>query len=92
MEAVCGVVQVIFMTGWAPSDTTPKAAKRGSATISFSEMAEELQKRGAVAGRAEPAVPVEEHADGAHSGNTTSSTSSSSSPHGNPSSSSREHQ
>uniref|UniRef100_A0A383W7N9 Methyltransferase type 11 domain-containing protein n=1 Tax=Tetradesmus obliquus TaxID=3088 RepID=A0A383W7N9_TETOB len=45
--------QVMFMTGWSPSSSTPKAAKRGSATVSFHEMAEELQKRGAVAGRAE---------------------------------------
>lgn len=46
-------IQVIFMTGWSPSRSTPKAAKRGSATISFHEMASELQKRGAVAGTAE---------------------------------------
>ncbi|KAF6263918.1 S-adenosyl-L-methionine-dependent methyltransferase [Scenedesmus sp. NREL 46B-D3] len=45
--------QVMFMTGWSPSSSTPKAAKRGSATVSFHEMAEELQKQGAVAGRAE---------------------------------------
>jgi hypothetical protein len=47
------LLQVMFMTGWSPSSSTPKAAKRGSATVSFHEMAEELQKRGAVAGRAE---------------------------------------
>lgn len=38
------------MTGWAPSPTTPQAAKRGSATISFNEMASELAKKGALAG------------------------------------------
>lgn len=41
------------MTGWSPSRSTPKAAKRGSGTISFHEMASELQKRGAVAGTAD---------------------------------------
>lgn len=38
------------MTGWAPSTATPKAAERGSATVSFHDMAAELAKRGAVAG------------------------------------------
>eukprot|EP00775_Hariotina_reticulata_P006075 gene6075-6314_t len=38
-DSIAATYQVIFMTGWAPSDTTPKAAKRGSATITFSEMA-----------------------------------------------------
>lgn len=44
------LLQVIFMTGWAPSAATPKAAERGSATVSFHDMAAELSKRGAVAG------------------------------------------
>lgn len=43
-------MQVIFMTGWAPSAKTPKAAERGSATISFKEMATALAERGALAG------------------------------------------
>jgi len=43
-------LQVIFMTGWAPSAKTPKAAERGSATISFKEMATALAERGALAG------------------------------------------
>jgi len=38
--------QVIFMTGWSPSRNTPKAAKRGSGTVSFAEMASELQSVG----------------------------------------------
>eukprot|EP00878_Enallax_costatus_P044558 GHUV01053227.1.p1 GENE.GHUV01053227.1~~GHUV01053227.1.p1 ORF type:complete len:115 (+),score=33.83 GHUV01053227.1:133-477(+) len=53
-DHITATYQVIFMTGWSPSRSTPKAAKRGSATVSFHEMAEELQKRGAVAGKAEP--------------------------------------
>lgn len=32
---VCVCLQVIFMTGWAPAPHQPKAAKRGSATVSF---------------------------------------------------------
>lgn len=46
----CWLLQVIFMTSWAPSAATPKAAERGSATVSFHDMAAELAKRGAVAG------------------------------------------
>lgn len=43
-------LQVIFMTGWAPSGSTPQAAERGSATVSFHEMADALAKKGALAG------------------------------------------
>jgi hypothetical protein len=49
------------MTGWAPSASTPKAAERGSATVSFHEMADALAKRGAVAGS------VGDEADGSSS-------------------------
>lgn len=52
------------MTGWSPSRNTPKAAKRGSATVSFHEMAAELQKRGAVAGTAEGAAAAAAGDDG----------------------------
>lgn len=38
------------MTAWSPSANTPQAAQRGSATVSFKEMATELAKRGAQAG------------------------------------------
>lgn len=38
------------MTGWSPSEATPQAAERGSATVSFHEMADALAKKGARAG------------------------------------------
>lgn len=43
------------MTGWSPAGDVPKAAKRGSATISFHEMAEALAQRGGQAGSVAPA-------------------------------------
>lgn len=60
--------QVIFMTGWAPSSTTPRAAQRGSATVSFHEMAEALQAKGARAGRAQPQDADDEGGTGSGGG------------------------
>jgi hypothetical protein len=39
---VCVVHQVMFMTGWSPARNQPKAAARGSATISFAEFAKQI--------------------------------------------------
>lgn len=36
--------QVIYMTGWSPSKDQPKAAKRGSATVSFADLSNEFGK------------------------------------------------
>ncbi len=43
-------LQVMYMTGWSPAENQPKPAKRGSATVSFHELAEGLERRGAVTG------------------------------------------
>lgn len=38
-------LQVMYMTGWAPHDSQQKPAARGSATVSFEELATVLQQR-----------------------------------------------
>ena len=38
VECVSATYQIVFMTGWAPDPKQPKAAKRGSATVSFQEL------------------------------------------------------
>jgi hypothetical protein len=35
----------MFMTGWSPAKNQPKAAERGSGTISFAEFARELEEK-----------------------------------------------
>ncbi|PNW74084.1 hypothetical protein CHLRE_13g584750v5 [Chlamydomonas reinhardtii] len=56
---ITATYQVIFMTGWAPAPHQPKAAKRGSATVSFQDLAEGLVKGGqGVGGTAEEGVVV----------------------------------
>ena len=37
--------QVIFLTGWAPSDSTPKAARRGSATHRLADVFGTVEKK-----------------------------------------------
>ncbi|KAG2443522.1 hypothetical protein HXX76_001874 [Chlamydomonas incerta] len=54
---ITATYQVIFMTGWAPAPHQPKAAKRGSATVSFQDLADGLVKGGqAVGGTAEEGI------------------------------------
>ncbi|GIL64585.1 hypothetical protein Vafri_18484 [Volvox africanus] len=48
--SVSATFQVIFMTGWAPAASQPKAAKRGSATVTFQELADGLVQGGAAVG------------------------------------------
>ncbi|KAG2452274.1 hypothetical protein HYH02_003298 [Chlamydomonas schloesseri] len=56
-NGVTATFQVIFMTGWAPSPHQPKAAKRGSATVSFQDLADGLVKGGqAVGGTADEGI------------------------------------
>ncbi|GLC35420.1 hypothetical protein PLESTB_000209200 [Pleodorina starrii] len=56
-SSVSATFEVIFMTGWAPAANQPKAAKRGSATVSFQDLADGLVKGGAaVGGTAEDGV------------------------------------
>jgi hypothetical protein len=38
------------MTGWAPHGSQPSAKVRGSATVSFEQLAAELEKQGARTG------------------------------------------
>ncbi|KAG2497192.1 hypothetical protein HYH03_004781 [Edaphochlamys debaryana] len=47
---VAATYQVIFMTGWSPAANQPKAAKRGSATVSFQDLADGLIKDGTAIG------------------------------------------
>jgi NADH dehydrogenase [ubiquinone] 1 alpha subcomplex assembly factor 5 len=43
---------VIFLTGWAPSDSTPKAARRGSATHRLADALGTVERKaGEKAGR-----------------------------------------
>ncbi len=42
----------MFLTGWSPAKSQPKAAKRGSATVSFHDLAAGLEAGGAAAGGA----------------------------------------
>lgn len=42
--------QVMYMTGWAPHSSQPRPKQRGSATVSFEQLAAELEKQGAVTG------------------------------------------
>ncbi|GLI61911.1 hypothetical protein VaNZ11_004434 [Volvox africanus] len=48
--SVSATFEVIFMTGWAPAASQPKAAKRGSATVTFQELADGLVQGGAAVG------------------------------------------
>jgi hypothetical protein len=57
------------MTGWSPSEATPQAAERGSATVSFHEMADALAKKGALAG----SIGDEKDGDGSSSSSSGSS-------------------
>lgn len=52
--------QVIYMTGWAPAPSQPKPAARGSANVSFQDIALEMEKRGAVVGSAEGEQPQQQ--------------------------------
>jgi NADH dehydrogenase [ubiquinone] 1 alpha subcomplex assembly factor 5 len=54
---VAATFEVMFLTGWSPSRSQPRAAKRGSGTISFEEFArhveeQERQERGGEGGGA----------------------------------------
>lgn len=42
--------EVIYMTGWAPHPSQQKAARRGSATVSFEELVEDLGAEGGAEG------------------------------------------
>jgi NADH dehydrogenase [ubiquinone] 1 alpha subcomplex assembly factor 5 len=42
---VSATFEVMFLTGWSPSRSQPKAAKRGSATISFEEFARHVEEQ-----------------------------------------------
>lgn len=39
------LVQVIFMTGWAPHESQQQAMQRGSATVTLEDLQAELEKR-----------------------------------------------
>lgn len=59
---VSATFEVMFLTGWSPSRSQPRAAKRGSATISFEEFArhveeQERKERGGGCGEGEGASP-----------------------------------
>jgi NADH dehydrogenase [ubiquinone] 1 alpha subcomplex assembly factor 5 len=41
-SSVVGTYQVIYMTGWSPDPSQPKAAKRGSATVNFQDLSKDL--------------------------------------------------
>lgn len=47
---VAASYQVMYMTGWAPHSSQPQPKTRGSATVSFEQLAAELEKQGAVTG------------------------------------------
>lgn len=49
---VAATYQVMFLTGWSPARNQPKAARRGSATASFHDLAAHLEAHGAAAGSA----------------------------------------
>ena len=34
--------QMIYLTGWSPSESQPKSAKRGSATVSFQDLSKAI--------------------------------------------------
>jgi hypothetical protein len=40
----------MYMTGWAPHGAQPQPKARGSATVSFEQLAAELEKQGARTG------------------------------------------
>ena len=42
---VAATFEVMFLTGWSPSRSQPKASKRGSATISFAELAKHVEEQ-----------------------------------------------
>jgi NADH dehydrogenase [ubiquinone] 1 alpha subcomplex assembly factor 5 len=42
---VAATFEVMFLTGWSPSRSQPRAAKRGSATISFEEFARHVEEQ-----------------------------------------------
>jgi NADH dehydrogenase [ubiquinone] 1 alpha subcomplex assembly factor 5 len=48
--SVAASFQVMYMTGWAPHSSQPRPKQRGSATVSFEQLAAELEKQGAVTG------------------------------------------
>lgn len=55
--------EIFFLTGWAPppaGQKAPKAAERGSATVSFRELADATRKRAAAAAEAAAAEEGEE--------------------------------
>lgn len=51
--------QVVYMTGWSPSENTPKALERGSATVSFRDLArmEAGEAEEPTQGQGEPVAP-----------------------------------
>eukprot|EP00877_Chromochloris_zofingiensis_P004341 jgi/Chrzof1/13908/Cz08g17020.t1 len=52
--SVPATYQVMYMTGWSPAANQPKAAERGSATISFEEFAKEIEAKEQQQGVTEP--------------------------------------
>ena len=48
MQPSAKSMQAIYMTGWAPSPKQPKAAARGSATVSFQDLEKAMQDQGAL--------------------------------------------
>lgn len=49
------LMQVMYMTGWAPHVSQQRPSKRGSANVSFEDLADVLQQQGAVAGSSKDA-------------------------------------
>lgn len=45
MDSIPATYQVIYMTGWAPDPTQRKAAKRGSATVSFQDISKAMDSK-----------------------------------------------
>jgi NADH dehydrogenase [ubiquinone] 1 alpha subcomplex assembly factor 5 len=43
INSIPATYQVIYMTGWSPDPSQPKAAKRGSATVSFEDLSKAMK-------------------------------------------------
>ena len=44
MHSIPATYQIVYMTGWAPDPSQPKAARRGSATVSFDDLSKAMNK------------------------------------------------
>jgi NADH dehydrogenase [ubiquinone] 1 alpha subcomplex assembly factor 5 len=45
IQSIPATYQIIYMTGWAPDPSQPKAAKRGSATVSFEDLSSAMNSK-----------------------------------------------